>query len=130
MVVMRGTIRIAHTHIYIYMYICTHSECHIYIYHQYLHISIPQVSLTTGGGPSAVSSSHRQQHPAPARVPTGPLKPEQVAKLLSEMDIVRRNMDIMNEILSETEPGKGTPDDIQLLDVSGELTWVLYIYSY
>ena len=48
----------------------------------------------------------------------GPLKPEQVAKLLSELDVVRRNMDIMNELLSEVEPGKETPDDMQLLDVS------------
>lgn len=48
----------------------------------------------------------------------GPLKPEQVAKLLSELDVVRRNMDIMNEVLSEVEPGKETPDDTQLLDVS------------
>ena len=48
----------------------------------------------------------------------GPLKPEQVAKLLSELDVVRRNMDIMNEVLSEVEPGKETPDDMQLLDVS------------
>ena len=47
----------------------------------------------------------------------GPLKPEQVAKLLSELDVVRRNMDIMNEVLSEVEPGKETPDDTQLLDV-------------
>ena len=52
------------------------------------------------------------------RGPMGPLKPEQVAKLLSELDVVRRNMDIMNEVLSEVEPGKETPDDMQLLDVS------------
>jgi hypothetical protein len=32
--------------------------------------------------------------------------------------VVRRNMDIMNEVLSEVEPGKETPDDVQLLDVS------------
>ena len=53
-----------------------------------------------------------------ARPAMGPLRPEQVAKLLSELDVVRRNMDIMNEILSEIEPGKETPDDTQLLDVS------------
>lgn len=53
-----------------------------------------------------------------ARPRAGPLRPEQVAKLLSELDVVRRNMDIMNEILSEIEPGKETSDDTQLLDVS------------
>ena len=52
------------------------------------------------------------------RAPMGPLKPEQVAKLLSELDVVRRNMDIMNEVLSEVEPGKESSDDMQLLDVS------------
>ena len=84
----------------------------------------PQIQLSTGGGAPQPSSSvppassggggARQA----SRAPMGPLKPEQVAKLLSELDVVRRNMDIMNEVLSEVEPGKETPDDTQLLDVS------------
>lgn len=37
--------------------------------------------------------------------------------MLSELDIVRKNMDIMNEIMNENEPGKENPEDMQLLDV-------------
>lgn len=51
------------------------------------------------------------------RVPTGPLQPEQVAKMLSELDIVRKNMDIMSDIMNENEPGKENAEDVQLLDV-------------
>ena len=43
----------------------------------------------------------------------------QVAKLLSELDIVRRNIDIMNEIMNENQPGQESPDDYQLLEVRG-----------
>lgn len=38
--------------------------------------------------------------------------------MLSEMDIVRQNMDIMNEIMNENEPGNESPEDLELLDVS------------
>ena len=40
-----------------------------------------------------------------------------MAKLLSELDIVRRNIDIMSEIMTENEPGKESPEDFQLLEV-------------
>lgn len=50
-------------------------------------------------------------------MPPGPLKPEQVAKMLSELDIVRQNMDIMSDIMNENEPGKENAEDLQLLDV-------------
>lgn len=83
-----------------------------------------QVQLQTGSSTATRQHhqhhQHHQQRPAPQQVPSGPLKPEQVAKLLSELDVVRRNLDVMNEILTETEPGKGTPDDMQLLDVSNK----------
>jgi len=46
-----------------------------------------------------------------------------VAKLLSELDVVRRNIDIMSEIMTETEPGKETTEDVELLD---ELNRVLH----
>lgn len=39
--------------------------------------------------------------------------------MLSEMDVVRKNMDIMNEIMNENEPGNESPEDLELLDVSG-----------
>lgn len=50
--------------------------------------------------------------------PVFPWEHVQVAKLLSELDIVRRNIDIMSEIMAENEPGKETADDYQLLEVS------------
>jgi len=40
---------------------------------------------------------------------------------------VRKNIDLMNEIMSENEPGKENPEDLQLLDVSlqgGRGLWV------
>lgn len=40
-----------------------------------------------------------------------------MAKLLSELDIVRRNIDIMSEIMTENQPGQESPDDYQLLEV-------------
>lgn len=61
-------------------------------------------------------------------MPSGPLKPEQVAKLLSELDVVRKNMDVMNEIMSEQEPGRESADDAQLLDVSGVLFLLVQIF--
>ena len=41
----------------------------------------------------------------------------QVAKLLSELDIVRRNIDVMSEIMTENQPGQESQDDYQLLEV-------------
>ena len=41
-----------------------------------------------------------------------------MAKLLSELDVVQRNIYIMSEIMTETEPGKETTEDVELLDVS------------
>ena len=43
-----------------------------------------------------------------------------MAKLLSELDIVRRNIDIMSEIMAENEPGKESPEDFQLLEVTSK----------
>jgi hypothetical protein len=61
---------------------------------------------STDGGSSGIRRSTR---------PIGPLKPEQVAKLLSELDVVRRNLDIMNELLVENEPGSESEDDLLLM---------------
>ena len=68
------------------------------------------------GSPQPVRHSHRHR-----RGPIGPLNPEQVAKLLSELDVVQRNIYIMSEIMTETEPGKETTEDVELLDVSREV---------
>ncbi|XP_064406991.1 TOM1-like protein 2 [Halichondria panicea] len=79
--------------------------------------SVPPPSVGGGGSPHPPRQQQQQpQQPRAARVPSGPLKPEQVAKLLSELDVVRKNMDVMNEIMSEQEPGRESADDAQLLD--------------
>ena len=49
-----------------------------------------------------------------------------MAKLLSELDVVRRNVDIMNEIMTENEPGKENADDYQLLEVSTVMATPMY----
>lgn len=48
--------------------------------------------------------------------------------MLSELDVVRKNMDIMSDIMNENEPGKESPEDLQLLDVSGVCVYVLWMY--
>ena len=45
-----------------------------------------------------------------------------MAKLLSELDIVRRNVDIMSEIMTENQPGQESADDYQLLEVTLSLS--------
>lgn len=39
--------------------------------------------------------------------------------MLSEIDVVQRNVDVMNEILVENEPGKEEEGMVQLMEVSG-----------
>lgn len=42
----------------------------------------------------------------------------QQAKLLSEIDVVQRNIDVMNEILIENQPGKEEEGIVSLMEVS------------
>ncbi len=69
------------------------------------------------GSPHPPRQQQQQTRSTSARVPSGPLKPEQVAKLLSELDVVRNNMDVSNEIINDNEPGRESADDAQLLEV-------------
>lgn len=46
------------------------------------------------------------------------LQPEQMYKLNADLDLVRGNMTVLNEMLSELVPGKEDASDIQLLTVS------------
>ena len=55
-----------------------------------------QQMVPSGSPQPGARRSHRQP-----RGPIGPLKPEQVAKLLSELDVVRRNIDIMSGLECE-----------------------------
>lgn len=70
---------------------------------------------TPAAPPSGSGSPHppRQQH----RAPSGELTPEQIAKLLSELDVVHKNMDVSNEVMNDNEPGRESADDAQLLEV-------------
>lgn len=49
--------------------------------------------------------------------PAGPINPspEQLAKLRSELDIVEGNVRVLNEMLSELQPGDENADDYELL---------------
>ena len=76
----------------------------------------PEGSVTAPQQPPQQPPQASRRHRS-GRGPAGPLQPEQVAKLLSELDVVRRNMDLMNEIMVENEPGKESRDDALLLEV-------------
>lgn len=74
-------------------------------------MAVPAPASSGRGSPRPPRQTHSPS------VPSGPLKPEQVAKLLSELDIVRKNMDVSNEIMNDNEPGTENADDAQLLEV-------------
>lgn len=65
-------------------------------------------------------SSTVQPTPAAQNVRMGgnPLSGTQQAKLLSEIDVVQRNIDVMNEILIESQPGKEEEGMVPLMEVS------------
>jgi len=42
--------------------------------------------------------------------------------MLSEIDVVQRNIDVMNEILIENEPGKEEEGMVPLMEVSNDST--------
>jgi len=62
----------------------------------------------------------QMQQPPPPPSNNGPINPtpEQMAKLRSELDIVEGNVKVLNEMLSELQPGQENPDDYTLLVVS------------
>jgi len=49
--------------------------------------------------------------------PSSSLSGTQQAKLLSEIDVVQRNIDVLNEILIENEPGKEEEGMVPLMEV-------------
>lgn len=74
----------------------------------------PLVAPATSGATGSNETGHVLTSLSLASLPA-----LQVAKLLSELDIVRRNIDIMSEIMTENEPGKESAEDFQLLEVRG-----------
>ena len=91
----------------------------------------PQTFAPSGAGharpQTAPAQSGVRQQPAGSPVhqapmaqpapPSGPINPspEQMAKLRSELDIVEGNVRVLNEMLSELQPGEENPDDYELL---------------
>ena len=68
------------------------------------------------------ASSHTSPAPQQAGLEDNPssssLSGTQQAKVLSEIDVVQRNIDVMNEILIENEPGKEEEGMVPLMEVS------------
>lgn len=49
-------------------------------------------------------------------------RPQQIARLRSELDIVRGNTKVMSEMLTELVPGQEDSSDLELLQVRGTLS--------
>ncbi|KAM9746613.1 TOM1-like protein 2 isoform 1-T1 [Menidia menidia] len=70
---------------------------------------------------SAVTGPPKPAPPAPAATQTaavpGPITatPEQIARLRSELDVVRGNIKVMSEMLTEMVPGQEDASDLELL---------------
>jgi len=55
-------------------------------------------------------------------------RPEQLYKLNADLELVRGNMTVLNEMLSELVPGKEDGSDVQLLTVTSFLRLSINIY--
>ncbi|XP_039346889.1 TOM1-like protein 2 isoform X1 [Mauremys reevesii] len=81
-----------------------------------MHVSQSQQKTST----SSYSSPSPTAYPAPQAPPlnvTGPItaNSEQIARLRSELDIVRGNTNVMSEMLTEMVPGQEDSSDLELL---------------
>ncbi|EDL26610.1 target of myb1-like 2 (chicken), isoform CRA_c, partial [Mus musculus] len=76
----------------------------------------PRTTAGTYSSPPPASYSTLQ---APALSVTGPItaNSEQIARLRSELDIVRGNTKVMSEMLTEMVPGQEDSSDLELLQV-------------
>ncbi|XP_076272763.1 TOM1-like protein 2 isoform X2 [Rhynchophorus ferrugineus] len=77
-----------------------------------VHTSSTPLPLPSNPGPSP-STSPLHSGGSPAQ--NSALKPDQRAKLQSELDVVQSNMNVLGELLSEMKPGQEQPDELQLL---------------
>lgn len=55
----------------------------------------------------------------PALLPTPTSPAQQIARLRSELDVVRGNTKVMSEMLTEMVPGQEDSSDLELLQVRG-----------
>ncbi|XP_051995425.1 TOM1-like protein 2 isoform X2 [Xyrauchen texanus] len=82
--------------------------------HKYCAPSKPKTASQTAPNPPAAT-----QNLDPTQIPTvsGPItaNPEQIARLRSELDIVRGNIKVMSEMLTEMVPGQEDTSDLELL---------------
>ncbi|XP_055040299.2 TOM1-like protein 2 isoform X1 [Misgurnus anguillicaudatus] len=84
--------------------------------HKYKAPSQPQTASRTAPKPAAAAATNNFN---PTQIPTvsGPItaNPEQIARLRSELDIVRGNIKVMSEMLTEMVPGQEEASDLELL---------------
>ncbi|XP_038676519.1 TOM1-like protein 2 isoform X3 [Scyliorhinus canicula] len=75
----------------------------------------PSLQKNTNSLPSAPSAL--TAYSVPQGLPTGPITAnvEQLARLRSELDVVRGNAKVMSEMLTETVPGQENQSDFELL---------------
>ena len=74
-----------------------------------------QLTQASAHAPASQGTSHVQN--TGGRQSTA-LSGTKQAKLLSEIDVVQRNIDVMNEILIENQPGKEEEGIVPLMEVS------------
>ncbi|EDM04638.1 target of myb1-like 2 (chicken) (predicted), isoform CRA_c [Rattus norvegicus] len=84
--------------------------------------TIPRSQLqprTTAGSYSSPPAAPYSTLQAPALSVTGPItaNSEQIARLRSELDIVRGNTKVMSEMLTEMVPGQEDSSDLELLQL-------------
>ncbi|XP_026063265.1 TOM1-like protein 2 isoform X2 [Carassius auratus] len=83
--------------------------------HKYSAPAQPNTASQMGPRPAAAATADLY----PAQIPpvSGPItaNPEQIARLRSELDIVRGNVKVMSEMLTEMVPGQEDTSDLELL---------------
>eukprot|EP00069_Balaena_mysticetus_P007706 bmy_19338T0 len=90
--------------------------------------SVPEVDPATAMPRSQsqprTSSGSSSAPQAPALSAAGPItaNSEQIARLRSELDVVRGNTKVMSEMLTEMVPGQEDSSDLELLQVLSEVT--------
>ncbi|XP_016308041.1 TOM1-like protein 2 isoform X1 [Sinocyclocheilus anshuiensis] len=83
--------------------------------HKYRAPAQPNTASQTGPRPAAAATADFN----PTQIPpvSGPItaNPEQIARLRSELDVVRGNIKVMSEMLTELVPGQEDASDLELL---------------
>ncbi|TFK10557.1 alpha-2A adrenergic receptor [Platysternon megacephalum] len=81
-----------------------------------MHVSQPQQKTSTSSYSSPSPTAYSAPQAPPLNV-TGPItaNSEQIARLRSELDIVRGNTNVMSEMLTEMVPGQEDSSDLELL---------------